>query len=174
MMRGALSRILLLPIIFLTGLSACGFQPMLADTGASDSIRRELASIEVGPMPDRLGQIVRNGLVSRLNPGSGERTSTYRLEVALAEEREGFGFREDESITRLNYQLQALYRLRDVSTGEILTEGTVRSNMAYDVVQSDFANFSADQDAQLRTADQIVGIIATRLALYFKSAEDGE
>ncbi len=91
----------------------------------------------------------------------------------LSEETEGFGIRSDESVTRVNYRLEAFYRLTSATDGRLLTEGTARSNMAYDVVTSDFANFSAEQDAQQRTADQIATIIVNRLGLFFRSESDG-
>ncbi len=150
-------------------LAACGFTPMLADRGDDGGVTSDFSRVEVASAQDRLSQLVRNALLDDLNPYGESTAPQYHLDLVLSEETEGFGFRSDESVTRINYRLEASYRLIDLADGALLTEGTVRSNMAYDVVTSDFANFSADQDARQRTANQIASIIVNRLGLYFRS-----
>lgn len=50
--------------------SGCGFEPLYGDRAGETPTRLELAAVEVGPIPERLGQQVRNALVDRLNPGA--------------------------------------------------------------------------------------------------------
>ena len=89
--------------------------------------------------------------------------------VTLDQALEGYGFRTDESVTRESLTLTASYQLVDQKTGDVVLQDEVRAIQAYDVVQSDFANFSTQQDAEARTALQIAELLTARLGLYFKS-----
>lgn len=150
-------------------LAGCGFTPMYATSGDGTGLADQFSTVQVAPIPDRVGQVVRNGLIDRLNPYGPPGAPLYRLEVTLAEAVEGFGFRPDEAITRENLRLDAVYRLVRTADEELLLEGNAHSNLAYDIVQSDFANFSAKQDAQRRTAEQVINIIVVRLGLFLKN-----
>ncbi len=156
-----------LGLSFLAG--ACGFEPMYAPSRDSVAVQEEFAAIAIAPIPDRIGQVVHNGLLDRLNPLGHPDAPRFRLDVTLETTREGFGFRPDESITRENLRLKADYRLIRVSDGEVVLDGSARSNLAYDIVQSDFANFAAQKDAELRTAEQVVNTIVARLGLFVRA-----
>ncbi len=160
-----LSLVVLLTLV----LAGCGFTPMYATSGDGTGLADQFSMVQVAPIPDRVGQVVQNGLMDRLNPYGPPDAPLYRLEVTLAEAVEGFGFRPDEAITRENLRLDATYRLVRTEDAKLVLEGNVHSNLAYDIVQSDFANFSAKQDAQRRTAEQVINIIVVRLGLYLKS-----
>ncbi len=150
-------------------LSACGFEPLYGETRGSVAVNDDLAAIEIGEIPDRLGRVVRNGLLDRLNPYGEPGSPAYRLDVAVTSFKEGYGFRADEAITRENLQLQGHFVLTDLSSGEIVLEDDVRSSMAYDIVQSDFATFSAERDAELRTSEAVVNDIYRKLGFFFRT-----
>lgn len=156
----------LLACLLLTG---CGFTPLYGEAGQTAGVTETLAAVDVGPVPDRLGQVVRNGLVNRMAPRGVAQAAAYRLDLTLDRSVEGYGFEDDASITRENLRLVASYRLTDLAHGAVVLEGVARANAAYDVVQSDYATFSATQDAERRTADAVVEEIHTRLALYFRA-----
>jgi LPS-assembly lipoprotein len=154
-------------------ITACGWQPLYGENPVSAPAAEQLSRIEVAPIADRIGQVVKNHLEDKLTPLGPSAAPLYVLEVRLSEEIEGFGFRRDESITRENLRLDADYRLLRSDNNQPVLVGKARSNMAYDVVRSDFANLSAREDAQKRTAEQLVQIIANRLSLHFlKAAAD--
>ena len=153
-------------------LAACGFKPMYATGANTPAVTTHFDQIEIAPIADRLGQKIHNGLLDQLTPYGAAQTSRYRLVVTLAENLQGFGFREDESITRQNFRLSAHYELVDIETGTALTKGDVSSNMAFDVVQSDFANHSAFEDARSRTAEQVVATLVLRLGSFFQTRPD--
>lgn len=152
-------------------LSACGFHPMYGETGATASLSDEFANVAISPIEERTGQIVWNHLRDRMNPHGEPAAPDYLLSVDLNEIVEGYGYRQDESVTRESFTLEAMFRLTDQKTGDVVYADKVRSVQAYDVVQSDFANFSAQQDARDRTALQVSELITARLGLYFKSHE---
>ena len=154
---------LLIPLL----LAACGFEPLYGDRVGEAPTRLELAAVEVGPIPERLGQQVRNALVDRLNPGGGE-APRYRLEMRLRKTSDTFGFRSDESVSRASLRLDADFRLMDLASGEFIHQDSARSTATYDVVQSDFATVSAERDAERRTSEQLADIVTARLGVFFR------
>lgn len=153
------------------GLGACGFQPVYAPVNAAGGRRapeaQALGQIAIAPMPDRVGQLVRNNLLERFGPLDHGKAPRYSLEIELEEEREGLAFERDESVTRYNYRLIAVYRLSDLRTGEVLHTARSRSISAFNVVESEFATVVAEQDAVARAAREISTDIEAQLAAFF-------
>lgn len=148
-------------------LCACGFTPLYATHTASGPLSADLAAIRIEPIPDRLGQYVRNNLVDLLNGGFEPGAPAYRLAVRLSEDREGLAIERDTSITRYNYTLMAFYELRDAE-GVIVESGKARAIAAYNVVESQFATLSAEKDAEMRAAREVAETIRLRLASGFE------
>lgn len=158
---------LLVLIASLGVLSACGFKPLYGERMDSPAVNESLGSILIAPIPDRLGQLVRNAVSERVTPLGPPGAPVYRLEIALGVEKINMGVRQDESVTRRTYRLNADYRLRDFATEKTVLAGKTWSTTAYDVVRSDFATLVAEEDAQERLAEEVAEEIRTRLALYF-------
>ncbi len=165
-------KLLTLMVVTFT-MAACGFTPLYQqqDNG-QNALLATFDRIEIAPIPNRIGQILRNDLLDHLTPRGENGDSKYRLIVNLNEQRQGFGFRDDNSVTRENLRLEASFQLIDLDSKQPVYEGNASSNMTYDLVSSDFANLSAYQDALIRTAEQISNTIVTRLGFYFKNKQD--
>lgn len=148
-------------------LAACGFKPLYGERMDSPAINDSLGTILVAPIPNRLGQLVRNAVLERIAPLGAPDAPAYRLEIKVDVEKTNVGIRQDESVTRITYRLNAEYRLRDFATEDTLVTGKAWSTTAYDVVRSDFATLVAEEDAQERLAEEVAEEIRTRLALYF-------
>lgn len=168
-----MTRIRTLIALFTLGLlvAGCGFTPLYAENPSGEGLVADFEGVYIAPIPDRIGQQVRNHLLDRINPMGEPSGADYTLRVTLEPSVEGFGFRSDESITRESLTLTAYYQLVDQRNGNVVLEDQVRAIQAYDVVQSDFANFSAQQDAEARTTLQVAELLTARLGLFFKSAE---
>ncbi|TVV71471.1 LPS assembly lipoprotein LptE [Sphingomonas solaris] len=146
-------------------LSGCGLRPLYAG-GANGAVAQSLAGIEVAPIPDRAGWLVRNALVDRLAAG-GTTAPRYRLEVELDDQITGFGIRTDNAVTRERRTLRARYRLRDAgAAGTVLLDATAGSDAGIDVVSSEYATIAAEQSALERLSGQIADQIVARIALY--------
>ncbi len=154
---------LLLSCCLVLALSACGFRPLYGD-GSTAGLPSGLRSIEVAPIPERLGQLVRDGLQRQLVPGAAPQ---YQLVVTLEQRIEGFGIRQDESVTRERVSLLANYVLNDATTGAPVFESQARSDAAVDKVSSEYATITAERAASQRNVDQVVRQISVRLAQYF-------
>lgn len=168
-------RDLLLTLLPLTGLSACGFQPIYMPTAAGNPgvAERELAAVSVGIIPDRPGQLLRQALQQRMASDSGG-SHYYDLRVTYWITGEGVSVQTDNSATRLRLIARANWTLmaNDASQAR-LTEGSARSIDAINVFdQQFFALDLQNETVQRRLAEQIAEQIATQLALWFRARAD--
>ena len=149
--------------------AACGFQPLYGSGQGvlSSAVVEDLAAVRITAISDRVGQIVRNDLLDRLNPFGEPTSPRFSLAVELEEAKEGLAIQIDDTVTRFNLTLTANYFLTDAQTGAMLTAGSVRATAAYNVLRSDFANVIAERDAQQRAAREIADELNTRLAVFF-------
>ncbi len=159
-------------LVLLAGLTACGFRPLYGPQGGYNASLAELASVRIPPIPDRLGQVLHNTLLDRLTPRGAPPNPRYRLGVNMVKRKEGLAFEKDESVTRFNLTVSATYQLTEIATGNVLTTGSARSVAAFNVVQSKFANISAETDAERRAARAVGEDIWIRLGIYFSQVID--
>lgn len=146
---------------------ACGFQPLYGERTSAMPVRQALNAISIDPIADRVGQLVRNQLIDALTPLGQPRDPAYVLTVTLIQTKEGVAFRSDEQATRFNMTLEARFALRKFGGGPIITQGSGRSVAAFNIVRSEFANITAEADAQRRAARQVADDIALRLGVHF-------
>ena len=144
-------------------LAACGLKPMYAG-GSSGAVASGLGAVQVAPIPERAGWLVRNALVDRLGGEAGE--PAYRLEVELDEDLMAFGIRGDAAVTRERRTLRARYQLDDLKTGEVVLDATAGSDAGIDIVSSEYATVAAEQTAQERLAGVVADQMIARLALF--------
>ncbi len=148
-------------------LGACGFHPLYAD-GTGGQVSTAMRGIEVAPIPDRTGQLVRDGLERQF---AAKNAPSYQLVVTLEESIEGFGIRQDESVTRERVSLVARYALIDLVTNKPVLEDLARSDVGVDKVSSEYATIVAERSASKRNADQLVRQITNRLAQHFTKSQ---
>jgi LPS-assembly lipoprotein len=146
-------------------LSACGLQPMYAG-GSSGAVAGGLSTVQVAPIPERAGWLVRNALVDRMGGESND--PAYRLEVELDDDLTAFGIRGDSAVTRERRTLRARYRLVDLKTGEVVLDATAGSDAGIDIVSSEYATVAAEQTAQERLAGVVADQMVARMALFMK------
>lgn len=150
-----------------TLLTACGFQPLYGERTGGVAVRQSFNTISIAPIPDRVGQLVRNQLIDALTPQGQPRDPAYVLAVTLTQTKQGVAFRSDEQVTRLNFTLEARFVLREFVGGAFVTQGNTRSVAAFNIVRSEFANIAAEADAQQRAARQVANSIALWLGVHF-------
>ncbi|HEU4499674.1 MAG TPA: LPS assembly lipoprotein LptE [Sphingomicrobium sp.] len=153
----------ILALTLCLALAACGLRPMYAG-GPTGAVASGLGTVQVAPIPERAGWLVRNALVDRLGGESGD--PSYRLEVELDDDLTAFGIRGDAAVTRERRTLRARYRLVDLSTGEVVLDATAGSDAGIDIVSSEYATVAAEQTAQERLAGVVADQMVARLALF--------
>jgi LPS-assembly lipoprotein len=149
-------------------LCACGLRPMYAG-GSSGAVGSGLRAIQVAPIPDRAGWLMRNALVDRL--GGETDDPSYRLEVELDDDLTAFGIRGDAAVTRERRTLRARYRLVELSTGLVVLDATAGSDAGIDVVSSEYATVAAEQSAQERLAQVVADQMVSRVALFMRNSK---
>lgn len=155
-------------IALMLALTGCGLSPMYAE-GSTGNVASGLSSIQVAPIPERAGWLVRNALVDRLGGETGN--PSYRLEVELDDDLTGFGIRGDSAVTRERRTLRARYRLVELSSGLVVLDATAGSDAGIDVVSSEYATVAAEQTAQERLSTVIADQMVSRLALFMRNSK---
>jgi len=134
--------------------------------GSSGAVAAGLGTVQVAPIPERAGWLVRSALVDRLGGEAG--SPAYRLEVELDDDLTAFGIRGDSAVTRERRTLRARYRLVDLTTGEVVLDATAGSDAGIDIVSSEYATVAAEQTAQERLAAVVADQMIARLALFMR------
>jgi LPS-assembly lipoprotein len=155
-------------LALMLSLGACGLTPMYAG-GSSGTVASGLRTVQVAPIPERAGWLVRNALVDRLGGEVGD--PGYRLEVELDDDLTGFGIRGDSAVTRERSTLRARYRLVDLSSGLVVLDATAGSDAGIDVVSSEYATVAAEQTAQERLAQVVADQMVSRIALFMRNSK---
>lgn len=154
----------ILAFISLLFLAGCGFKPLYEAGGSSAEMQAKLSAVEVAPIADRLGQVMRNRLLDRLNVGA---KADYRLEVVLSQSTEGYGVRPDAATTQEQLTMVAAVKLVSLTDDAVLFEDEMRARTSYDIVLSDFATVTQREDSARRLALELAERIHRRLALQF-------
>ena len=147
-------------------LTACGFEPLFGDRTDALATEDILEFVDVSPIADRLGQLVRIELINRVRPTRPTPTSRYTLNVKLAESKARLAVKNDGSATRANLIFTARFQLLLNTDSTVLTRGSVRSVIGYDILLSSFATLSSEADARRRGAKDLSDGIVDRLAVY--------
>ena len=98
------------------GLVGCGFQPLYGSnttTASGAQLSEAMASVDVTPIPGRVGQKVRNELIFSNTGGGYEAPSKYKLSIAIRESEIAQLVQITGDARRYVYQLQAKYELID-------------------------------------------------------------
>lgn len=147
-------------------LTGCGFHPLYGKQ-ANPEVVPELASVKIDSIKDRVGQQLRNLLYTRLNPKGEPDKPKYLLETQLRESQVSLAIQKTEVATRASLNISVTYHLRDMTTGATLYASTSRATASYDLVQSEYANLAAAQDAERRSLQEVADDMTHRLAFYF-------
>ncbi|MGE5539746.1 MAG: LPS assembly lipoprotein LptE [Gemmatimonas sp.] len=147
-------------------LAGCGYHPLYG-TRADSASADELASIYVGPVPNREGQILRNYLIERLSENAQPGNPTHTLQIALSIQATGVALSRDNTTSRTNITAIANFVLSEPATNRPVLKGVVRATSSYDVMQSDYATLVSREDAVNRTLREVSDEMRTRLAVYF-------
>jgi LPS-assembly lipoprotein len=154
-------------------LAACGFHPLYGT--ANPEVEPALASIKIVPMGPqrtdqdvaRIGQELRNMLYTRLNPKGEPAQPKYVLDTKLREGKESLAIQKTQVATRANLTIEAAYRLTQAGTGEVVFQANSRSTASYDLVESEYANVVAAQDAERRVLQNISDDMTAQISFHF-------
>ncbi len=151
-------------------LSGCGFHPIYAPTARGGTIGPELASIYVGVMAERQGQLLRQALQRRLEGTDAGVAKQYELTGGLAISIEAIGIQEDTSATRVRINGSSNWTLRKLDLhSTLVTQGLARATDGYNVNDQEYFAADLEQGAAYgRIAETIASEITLDLAAYFR------
>lgn len=158
----------LVALIGLALLSACGFSPMYAPGPGGTAA---IGPISIGQIDGRAGHALRTELDRMLAVEQGAAGPQHHLEVTLSEQVIGLGLRLDESSSRAEMRLTALYVLSDAGGHEI--RGTLTSIVNYEVPAAAYAAIAAQDDARERAAETMAERKRAEIALRLAQARRG-
>lgn len=151
-MRRALAALaLLLPLAL--PLAGCGFTPLYGDTGVSGGLSR----IAVSTPDDRLGYRLREQLEDALGFDRSA-APAYRLTTELQAERRPLGRRIDDTASRYELTVRALWTLAPADGGQPLS-GAETATVTYASADQPYAAIAAQQDGEDRAAAELARLI---------------
>jgi len=149
-------------------LTGCGFQPVYMRTGDGPGPATGLAEIEVKPIYERPGQILREALLGRFRSESGT-PRKFDLQVTFWITGEAQGVLNFTQPTRIRLVGNSNWSLssRDPKPAR-LTEGTDRLVDGFDLFDAQyFAMDLSNEAVQRRLAEAMAERITLRLAMWF-------
>jgi len=153
------------------GLSGC-IEPMYGPLSSNPDLPNQLASIEVSPIPERMGHYVRDELIFDLNGTGAAFSPRYRLDVRLGEQvRTPIVDTVTGRATSASVVIRADYKLVTMPDGVLVTEGSATALASYDRFSNRVANVRAARDGEIRDARVIADSIRTRLAVALGSPQ---
>lgn len=163
--RGALICAAALAALTLAGCAEGeGFRPMYAPNAAGVGVQERLKTVDIGHIPSRVGQRIRNELVFQNTGGGNPEKPEFRLDITI---REGLGStlvkNSGEALSQI-YTLDASFKLLRLSDKKVVLEGTSHGRAGFERFQQIYANVRAREDAENRAARTIADDIKTRLA----------
>ena len=148
--------------------SACGYKPLYGQNTTAPSAQRHLESINVKPIPDRIGQMMRTAMMRGLSPRAKRSAQAYDISIILDEAVSTLAVEQNAFATRANLTLTANYVLTRRADLLRLASGSVKSVSSYNILSSEFATKSAKNDSRKRAIQDVSNTLRTRLAIYFQ------
>lgn len=155
------------------GLAGCGFQPLYGSnttTANGTRLSEAMASVDVQPIPGRVGQKVRNELIFQNTGGGVAPPQKYKLRIAIRE-------RVINQLVQISgdargevYQLEASFKLIDATNNQVIHQGAAVSRAPYSRYQEIFANVRARYDAENRAAETVSESIKTQVAAFLATS----
>ena len=153
-------------------LAGCNLEPVHARRPKQGpDITAVMAQIEVEPIPDRIGMLLRQQLQERLAPEGSRHPSEYQLRVRLQSSGASALIGRSETVTRTDLAFVAEFELWKRGGNRPALQGWVRSVHSHDVLDSAFATRAAERAARERGIQALSTRIARRLALHFRDGE---
>jgi LPS-assembly lipoprotein len=151
-------------------LAACGFQPMYGrNIHEQTGVENELPLVDIGNIPDREGQYLRNALIDRFYRDGRPAETRYALSVpAIHEDISDLDITKSSDATRAQLQLSAEMTLTDKETNQVVIRRSLRSITSYNILGSEFATRVSEENARQNVLDDLARQIEMQINLYLK------
>ena len=151
-------------------LAACGtdgFRPLYGSASVGGAnVAEKLSEVEVGKIPGRVGQVIRNELIFDTTGGAGEQPAKYRLDIAIRESVTSTMVRQDGEAVSEVYNIDASFKLTRLDSKSVELEGKSYARAGYNRFRSIYSNVRARRSAEDRAARTISEDLKSRIAAY--------
>lgn len=149
-------------------IGACGFQPLYG-TQSVGQVIADFSTIQVAPMPDRIGQQLHNQLEQLLHPQGTNPRYAYRLDATLRESTTSLAVKKSAFATRANLSVTVGYTLTSISDRKPLFQASNSISVSYNIFDSEFESLVAEKDARKRAVRELAQEIRIRLGVFLRS-----
>ncbi len=166
-------------ILTLAVAAGCTARPMYGDLSSTSAIGQtgaaQLASVEVRPASDRVGQEVRNHLIFMFGGGAGQPanpaysltlTTRSRATSALSVSTRDVSVPPSAGFV----SVQTSYRLTETGTNKLISAGTRAVQAPYDIPTQNYAAQRAVRDAENRGARELAELLRMVVAQELEKA----
>jgi LPS-assembly lipoprotein len=157
-------------------LSACGFEPMYGThSAATEAVDTALPNIDIGNIPDRDGQYLRNLLIDRLYTHGRPDAALYTVNFSrLTESLSNLGIDKEATATRAQIQIMTHMDLIDKSTGKPVLQRDLKVVGAYNLLDDQLSTLMSKQNITDSILQEMRDDAVTELSLYFRRKAMGE
>jgi len=157
-------------VVIMLSLSACGFEPMYGTHSATaQAVNEALPNIDIGNIPDRDGQYLRNLLIDRLYTNGRPDAAPYTLTFTrLNKNIVDLGVQPDATATRAQIQITTHMELVDKATNKAVLQRDLKTVGAYNLVDDQLATLVSQQNIADSILQEMRDDAVTELSLYFR------
>ncbi len=158
----------MVPMVLAVALAGCGWHPVYGPAGGG-AAGNGLAAVEVGLIPERSGQLLREALKARFERSGAAVARQYDLAVTYQISSDVVAIQRDNSTSRVRILGRASWSLTaQDSKRTTLVTGISRQVDGYNVFVNQY--FAADMESEAvirRLSDAVAEDIAQQLAVWF-------
>lgn len=159
-----------LAIPLLAGCGNGGFRPMYGSAGVGGTnVSEKLAQVQVGKIPGRVGQRIRNELMFQTTGGGRPLPPEYRLDIAVKQTVTSTLVRQDGDAASQVFNIAANFKLTRLSDNTVALQGTSHAKAGYNRFKSIYSNVRARRDAEDRASQVISEDLKSRISAFLAS-----
>lgn len=128
-----------------------------------------LNDVAIANIPERNGQKLRNLLIDRFYAYGRPQKTTYTLSVRLTVAEEKLGLQKDATTKRARLNVTANYTLSKTDTRAVLLDSASHTSVSYSILDQEYANLSARENAADRGLNELAELITTRVLVALNS-----
>lgn len=161
---------LILPLLSLLTLSACGFHPVYGvNKYTAIGAEERFEQIQIVNIPNREGQYLRNALIDRFYRNGAPSTVNYILQITpVREQITELDITTDADTTRGQLRLDTQMILRDAHSKKVVLQRRLNTIASYNILGSEFATRVSEDNTRLNTLNDLARQIEQQISLYFK------
>lgn len=148
--------------------AGCGFRTVYGSGREAASVSADLSQVEIGIIPDRAGQVLRNALIDRFYPAGRPANAPFVLSLTpVRETLTDLDITRESDSTRTQIRLRTDIVLSDRANGQTLLTRRIESVTSYNILGSEFATRVTREDARRNALADLARQIEQELSLYF-------